>query len=134
MTSAGQGIETPGTMYQDVQCINCTMGMFGDQFTCQHCILGETFSDASGSTNCSQCQECPGKNFSSLCTVTQDNVCISECPESWDVHETTRLCSKCALGYYDTGNNGTLEEQCVVCPANSYCEPDTGPQRCPDIM
>jgi hypothetical protein len=131
----GQGVEIPGTTYQDVKCTKCVAGMFGNSLgICEPCTLGETFSNVNGSINCTSCQECEGQNFSSLCDLTQDNVCISKCPDSWAVDESTRLCSKCAPGYHDVGIGGTLEEQCVECPANSYCEASLSPKSCPDIM
>ena len=135
ITHAGQGIYTPGTPYQDVQCKVCVAGTFADGGgACPSCDLGHTFSHANASINCTACQQCPGQNFSSLCNLTHDNVCISQCPTSWEVVESSRLCTKCAPGYRQVDNNGTLEEQCQRCPANSYCLRLTEePTRCPAI-
>jgi hypothetical protein len=66
------------------------------------------------------CEPCTGFNFSSLCNSTHDSICISTCPRSWNLDQSTGLCSGCAPGY--TVQAGVYE--CMQCPANHYCPGD----------
>jgi hypothetical protein len=112
----GQGIVMHGSTYLDATCGDCRTGTFGDGVRCTTCAAG-TFVSTPGSLNCTLCNSCPGSNFSSLCSSTNDSVCMGACPDSWLLHDGTGLCEKCAPGYFE---EEALVE-CVQCPVNHYC-------------
>jgi hypothetical protein len=112
----GERVAITGSVYTDTQCEDCPEGTFGDGVECSACPTG-TFSQYNRTVNCTVCDNCKGSNFTSLCNVTHDNTCITICPDSWLLDHTTRLCAKCAAGYFD--EEGVHE--CMLCPADHYC-------------
>jgi hypothetical protein len=126
-------VEIAGTVYVDIRCKPCDSGFFGDGKSCIPCSLGSTFSNASASPACSECTECTGELFGAQCSSTHDAVCMSTCPASWLLDETTRMCTKCRPGYYDNGTDAVIGDQCVSCPENHYCESKDNVRPCPDM-
>jgi hypothetical protein len=124
----GSGVAIPGTAKTDVICMVCAAGTLGNGLSCENCPIG-TFSAPNNSV-CTPCNICAGQNYSALCNSTSDSICLASCPHSWILDNSTGLCQKCAVGYFERD----AVYECIQCPANYYCpskhEPDK--QACPD--
>lgn len=113
--NAGYGVILLGSQTSDLQCGLCEPGEFGvgDSEPCQPCPSSH-FSWA-GQASCTPHTVCANV-YAFLGNSTDDAECMESCPDTWELNQVTKLCSKCKEGYYinEAGD-------CAPCPANHYC-------------